>query len=190
MKQLVNGRKQIARPLKTLATMVSGYLDAGDKSTKQSLESYCKAGELLMEAKSQIGGGKEWRDWLRDNFNRSFSQASRYMRLAEAVARGERYRNIEGKKKTTVRKRGIPEAIRRIMDGIDVDMDSITDKSLPDNAVLAVERVLMRSVIDAGYRVLAVKLHPDKGGSTEAMRRLNHVRDLLRNAVGGALLHE
>jgi hypothetical protein len=33
------------------------------------------------------------------------------------------------------------------------------------------------------YRVLAAELHPDRGGSHEAMARLNHVRTLLRKAV-------
>jgi hypothetical protein len=35
-------------------------------------------------------------------------------------------------------------------------------------------------MISAGYRALAVKLHPDAaGGSTEEMERLNRVRDRL-----------
>jgi len=37
-------------------------------------------------------------------------------------------------------------------------------------------RRMSNQVIDAGYKVMATKLHPDKGGSTEAMQRLNQVR--------------
>jgi hypothetical protein len=36
--------------------------------------------------------------------------------------------------------------------------------------------VLALQLIDIGYKVLSVKLHPDKGGSHDAMRRLNKVR--------------
>jgi hypothetical protein len=38
-------------------------------------------------------------------------------------------------------------------------------------------------LIDAGYRILAIRLHPDTGGSQEAMARLNRVRDILKGAI-------
>lgn len=191
MKQLVNGRKQVLRPLKTLATMIRGFLDAGDRATRDSLESYRKAGEVLIEAKSRLERG-EWRDWLRDNFNRSHSQANRYMKLAEEMAKGKSFRNIEDFRHSTTRhkKGGIPAAIRRIMAGIDVDVEGLSSKEIPDTEEQGLMRSLMKQIIDSGYRVLALKLHPDKGGSDEAMRRLNNVRDLLSSAAGGALLHD
>ena len=194
MKQLVNGRKQVLRPIKTLATMIRSYLDAGDRATRDSLESYRKAGEILIEAKSQLERG-EWRDWLRDNFNRSASQANRYMKLATEMAKGKSYRNIEDMRHSTVRhkKGGIPEAIRKIMAGIDVDVEGMSAPERPDTAPseVGLMRTLAKQIIDSGFKVLALKLHPDKGGSDEAMRRLNHVRELLTHAAaGGALLHE
>jgi hypothetical protein len=39
---------------------------------------------------------------------------------------------------------------------------------------------VVSQLIDAGYKVLATKLHPDKGGSSEAMTRLNQAREQLR----------
>jgi hypothetical protein len=38
-------------------------------------------------------------------------------------------------------------------------------------------------LIEAGYRILAREMHPDNGGSHEAMTRLNRVRDYLRSNV-------
>lgn len=35
-------------------------------------------------------------------------------------------------------------------------------------------------VIDSGFRAVAMKLHPDKGGSEQAMKELNSVRDALK----------
>jgi putative quorum-sensing-regulated virulence factor len=35
-------------------------------------------------------------------------------------------------------------------------------------------------VIESGYRAVAMKLHPDKGGSEQAMKELNSVRETLR----------
>ena len=43
---------------------------------------------------------------------------------------------------------------------------------------------VVSQLIDAGYKVLATKLHPDKGGSSEAMTRLNQAREQLRGDRG------
>jgi hypothetical protein len=45
-------------------------------------------------------------------------------------------------------------------------------------------RDLATKIISAGYRVLSVKMHPDKnGGSDDAQRRLNAARKLLEAAL-------
>jgi hypothetical protein len=41
-------------------------------------------------------------------------------------------------------------------------------------------RCLKMKIIDAGYRALPAKLHPDIGGTGEAMARLTAARDGLR----------
>jgi hypothetical protein len=43
---------------------------------------------------------------------------------------------------------------------------------------------LVAQLIDAGYRSLASKLHPDKGGSRDAMSRLSRVRDQVKRQLG------
>jgi hypothetical protein len=42
---------------------------------------------------------------------------------------------------------------------------------------------LAQDLIDAGYRGLAMELHPDKGGTAEQMARLNKAREHLARAV-------
>jgi hypothetical protein len=42
---------------------------------------------------------------------------------------------------------------------------------------------LLCELIDAGYRALAKKHHPDTGGEAEAMRRLNRLAEELRNQI-------
>ena len=44
-------------------------------------------------------------------------------------------------------------------------------------------RDLALRVLTSGYKTQAEKLHPDKGGSTEAMARLNQVRRVLLRAI-------
>ena len=45
------------------------------------------------------------------------------------------------------------------------------------------EQKLALRLIDIGYKVLAQTLHPDKGGSRDAMARLNRVRDRLKECA-------
>jgi hypothetical protein len=42
------------------------------------------------------------------------------------------------------------------------------------------ERRLTQKLINAGYRILAAELHPDRGGTIEEMVRLNKARERLR----------
>jgi hypothetical protein len=52
-------------------------------------------------------------------------------------------------------------------------------------AVASVDVVtLAREMIDAGYRAVAKKLHPDIGGSTDAMARSNEIRRRLKDVFG------
>jgi hypothetical protein len=45
------------------------------------------------------------------------------------------------------------------------------------------QRKLTRQLIDAGYKTLATKLHPDAGGSHEAMTRLNQLRNQMKRGT-------
>lgn len=47
------------------------------------------------------------------------------------------------------------------------------------------EKALALKLIDIGYKALATKLHPDKGGSAEAFQRLDRVKRKLRNSISG-----
>ena len=75
---------------------------------------------------------------------------------------------------------GLPRDIRRIMEGIDVDVDELSDENIPDSKEADLLRQLAVQIISLGYRALSFKLHPDRGGSTEAMQRLNQVRTTLK----------
>jgi hypothetical protein len=73
---------------------------------------------------------------------------------------------------------------RRIVDD---EVDKIDQFDVPqtkrevENELIA---ELAGKIINAGFRVLAVKMHPDKdGGSNEAQRRLNAAKKLLESAL-------
>ena len=46
------------------------------------------------------------------------------------------------------------------------------------------QRKLSLRLVDIRYKELAKQLHPDKGGTPEAMARLNAVRDQQKNSAG------
>ena len=63
-------------------------------------------------------------------------------------------------------------------DGGDRDHQPPQPVHFPDQ-----DAALFRELIEAGYRALALKLHPDQGGSVEAMQRLNALVAKLRRGV-------
>jgi hypothetical protein len=186
----VKDETQVARPLRVLVPLIQEELDAGESA---GLEHYRRAGELLIEAKSQVQRG-EWRAWLKQNFILSHETARRYMTLAQE---NEKARSSVSFRPRTLSEvmgdfRKYPERagtlgesgkdVRRIVARVDVDRLARERQSREREAKLAKE--LAHTLIDIGYRVLAAKLHhPDREGSTEAMARLNHVRTLLRRAI-------
>jgi hypothetical protein len=71
----------------------------------------------------------------------------------------------------------VKEAIGR------VNIETLKQDALARQEERKLQRKLALSLIDIGYKALATKLHPDKGGSREAMVRLNAVRKILQGAV-------
>ena len=57
--------------------------------------------------------------------------------------------------------------------------DFVQERQARDDEV-RLHRELAEELIDIGYRTLATKLHPDRGGSKIAMTRLNRIRDELK----------
>jgi hypothetical protein len=172
---------QIARPLKTLVPLIKEELDAGNSA---GLEHYRRAGGMLLEAREQLSGGS-WTAWLTRNFRLSKMTASRYMRLAERVERGERIagdtlHEAIGERHTRTPLLGdrpfrIPTA--------HVDVERLTQERQTVADEVKLHRDLALELIDIGFKALATRLHPDKGGSRDAMGRLNRVRAELRDVA-------
>jgi DUF3102 family protein len=183
----INTDTQVARPLRVLVPLIQEELEAGESA---GLEHYRRAGEMLIEAKSQVKHG-EWGAWLKRNFTMSAPTAHKYMRLANIPRRGEEFRPRTLNEAVGDLRRGRAErdgavgvsekAVRQIVSRVDVDRLAAERQSREREAKLVKD--LAHQLIDIGYRVLAAKLHPDHGGSKEAMARLNAVRSLLKGAV-------
>ncbi len=173
--------RQIARPLKTLIPLIQSELQRGNEAGQ---EHYIKAGEMLIEAQDQVGYGG-WVRWLTKNFDLSRTTASRYMKWARQHSapgglqvasmremRGDTERDREDRQSKQQRD------FRRVLR--DVARDTFIQERQSRDDEVKLHRDLAEELIDIGFRALATRLHPDRGGTKDAMARLNRVRDELK----------
>jgi hypothetical protein len=67
---------------------------------------------------------------------------------------------------------------------VDEEVEEPTRFEVKQENETAMIRELAEKIISAGFRVLSVKMHPDKdGGSNLGMRRLNQAKKLLQDAL-------
>lgn len=168
---------RVARPLPVLIPLIQDAVAAGNRA---GLEHYRRAGEMLLEARAQVAPFK-WTRWLSKHFTLSRTTAFYYMKLAERVrddpslvqrAEQPSVRSLTGQRPAHARWRRVLDATRPI--------EVVVDVQQARTAEVHLHRDLALEVIESGYRAWATRLHPDHGGSLEAMRRLNRVRDDLK----------
>jgi len=177
--------QQIARPLKTLIPLIQSELQRGNDAGH---EHYRRAGEMLIEAKEQVPHGR-WTSWLTKNFDLSARTAQDYMRWARehnqirGGAADSPYRSMREFTGHTERRREDygskqQQDFRRTLRDVARD-DFVQERQIRDDEI-RLHRELAEELVDLGYRALATRLHPDRGGSKDAMTRLNRVRDELK----------
>lgn len=177
--------REVARPLKVLVPLIKEELEAGRQaSTNAGLPYYRRVGTMLLEARPQVSHG-EWNDWVKRNFGISRVSAHEYMALAEIPKSIVRDANISTLSQITHSNAGRQAAwvqpVRQSIATFNVE------RMLKERESKEKEEKLLRALglelIDIGYKVLATKLHPDKGGTAEGMARLTRVRDILKRAL-------
>jgi len=181
--------QQVARPLKVLVPLIKEDLRLGDEAAKTAGMAYfIAAGEKLIEAKDQMSHG-EFGGWIKRNFDISRVTSSKYMEAAAQKLRASDFSSMNAFHKATGNKSYMPNKPRPqpwhepVKEGIEQarrDAERIRDEALTRQQERDAERKLAIQLIDIGFKALASKLHPDKGGSRDAMSRLNRVRDRLK----------
>jgi hypothetical protein len=184
--------KSVARPLSVLVPLIQKDLEqAGDAAKRASMPYYKAAGEKMLEAKGQLSHG-EFGPWIKRNFNISQGHASRYMSFAHATrdTQNSRYENFSdfmrkdggdpgyGK---VVRKQDWHEGVKGNIERARTEAKRIQNENLSRQQERDADRKLALKLIDIGFKVLAKELHPDKGGTRDAMSRLSRVRDRLKS---------
>lgn len=197
----VQGENQVARPLRMLVSLIREDLKQGDDAAQSAAMPYYEAaGEKMLEAKGQLVHG-EFTGWLKRSFNRGVDQCNYYMKLA-IVKRGDATIGIQ--KPTAAdyssikdfRRRGLghdipttggglrqpswQESVKENIDRARREAERLRQEDLTRQQERDAEKQLALRLIDIGFKILVKELHPDKGGSRDAMSRLNRVRDRLK----------
>lgn len=176
---------KIGRPLKVLIPLIKQDIEQGDRA---GMQYYADAGAKLLEAKPQVSFGR-WGAWLSKNFHKSQETARIYMRYART--RSERQngngvtevvpgsiREFAGVTEREQRQRIRDKPFRAVLQ--DLDTDFFTQEKQTRDEEVRLHREMALELVDIGYKALATRLHPDRGGSKDAMSRLNRVRDELK----------
>jgi len=178
---------EVARPLRLLIPLIQEDLEhARDAADRAGMPYYRAAGEKLLEAKAQMEHGA-FQPWVTRHFKIRHAQARVYMALAKENAAAAAFSSLsdfqrqKGHRSADYHKS--PEwhaPVKQIVGRVDTDKLNLKREELKRADEREAQRTLGRQLIDIGYKVLARKLHPDRGGSREAMARLNAVRDRLK----------
>lgn len=189
--------RYVARPLRVLVPLIHADLKQGREAAERAgMPYYQAAGEKLLEAKEQLTHG-EFVPWVKRNFNMQIRQAQVYMALAEHTANEKRGAPRFSSLGDFIRKTGPDpdyntfaskkpswhEPVKDVIGRVDTETLNLKREELKRADEREAQRTLALHLIDIGYKVLARTLHPDKGGSREAMARLNAVRDRLKQHV-------
>lgn len=176
--------KKLARPLQVLVPLIKADLKEMALAAEAATLGYrIQVGGKLMEAKGQLSA-IQWRDWLKKNFHLGQAQASAYMRAAVKDAAGEKHRTMSHYSGDFRPSHESPwsQDVKNFAKATRTQMASLSGKNGDEDGIAI--SALCNKIIDIGYRVLSVELHPDKkGGSEESMRRLNAARARLREGV-------
>lgn len=176
--------KAIGRPLKVLIPLIQHDLEHGDRA---GMDYYAAAGDKLLEAKTQVAYGY-WGSWLSKNFKISDRQARTYMRYAQlrtdaknGTGGSELPRSLsemQGKTARVREHRANEQPFRAVLKELDIDVFTQEKQTRDDE--IRLHREMALELIDLGFKAMASRLHPDRGGSKDAMARLNRIRQELK----------
>jgi hypothetical protein len=176
----VREKTQVARPLPVLVPLIQQELAAGNSA---GLEHYRRAGEMLLEAREQVAPFK-WGKWLSKNFELGRTTAWQYMTLAQRTRKDPTlFASGEQSVRSITRPNAQPNRFqwKPVFEATkNVDVDEFKEVRQARAEEVQLHRDLALELIDIGFKALATRLHPDRGGSKDAMRRLNRVRVELR----------
>lgn len=161
----------MAKPARPLTVIESEITEELEGAYQIGLAYYRRIGELLTEARPQFKTPAKYQAWAEKITGRSLRMCQRYIQLSNVT-------DVVAKSAKTLSEAiGHPHPSERKAKAAD-DPPTITHET-----ALAGERrqqkALMLKLIDVGYKGLALKLHPDTGGTSDEMMSLKAAKDTL-----------
>jgi len=189
-----HAEKTAVLPLTELVVLIRQDVARAHEAAEAASEPYyIAAGNKLLEAKLRMKHG-EFTVWVRKHFKFGIRNAQLYMSVARATLSLEKRNAVSHFEDLSFR-----EAIREHTGNANFGKTATWRADMEDNIQRAKEQAkrlrnerlsrrderaaehkLALQLIDIGFKALASKLHPDKGGSKDAMARLNRVRKHLQ----------
>lgn len=185
--------RDIARPLKVLVPLIKKDFEDADRAGRPYQEA---AGEKLHEAQKGHfqGNTAGFFKWAEDTFGKT--RLTIRTSMAWSALGGAKSFKTQREVRLMPKSQGGLGHIKPLAREWTAPVDDIVDRArreavrlVQDEALSRAEerdaeRALANRLIDIGYKVLAKELHPDKvGGSRDAMKRLNSVRDKLKHSI-------
>ena len=183
---------EITESLTSITRRIRRNIAAMDKAVERfTLDKRIEIGRDLARAKKLIDRDQpgEWQVYLEQNFAWSLRTAHRCIsawksrkeivdRRFETATDFERSRNPNA---ALPRQKVKELPIREIVD--DIDDRVFAERAKNERKESKLQKSMALELIDAGFRALSHKLHADKGGNDDAMRRLSDVRKALKTMV-------
>lgn len=197
--ELIRTREQLCKQIEN----AWGELQMSVKQLER--KHYYRVGEKLIQLRMTFGKGRSG-----DNAFGKFCEAEipfiKKPQRVEYMAYRKRLGPITSTQTTSaevdlpsLRKTTYPGRNHQVQDRLH-QYKRVVDEEVDEPEVFTVPRTkredenelildLAEKIVSTGFRILSVKLHPDKpGGSSEAMRRLNAAKKLLSDALTRAEL--
>ncbi len=187
MNAMAERSKQIARSPKMLKPLIEQQVRLGYQAGTMFFK---QAGLMLLEARESITAPQLWSRYVLslrvDDHPITTHQAKAWMRLGRSEQLGLGHRGVEDAKRDPRTRSQAPTgrpfgtSTRATSRELDEETQENKEKRHREfREHRRAERAEMLLLVAAGYKQLALKRHPDKGGSSEAMHLLREARDIL-----------
>jgi len=142
---------------------------------------------LLRQAKALVPHG-QWIPWVEEHCGFGRSQASRYLRISNGAHREHHLKDNREQMSKHRAKTSSASYENTRDDPEDAEWCRAKEQEEPDTAddvKSAGDEALAEEIIEAGYRALAKRCHPDVGGTHLQMVQLTSVKQRILTLING-----
>jgi hypothetical protein len=174
--------KRVARPLSVIAGLIKKERQHADEDSK---DHWKQIALLLVEAFVHFNGNwKEFEKWFDgEQFDFGFRSARDKLRALNNVEKVAAAKSIpfwKARKPDHTYTEPEDEVREKVRKSVEFSRRIMAEAAVKRDESDAIRKLALQ-IVDVGFKLLSTKFHPDRrGGSADAMRRLNAARALLK----------